>query len=128
MINVCSPCRAVNLLRHLLNVADDKSSTSSKCTALVTQHVKSVIYTLSITEFPARFTNNGPAKSAPTLENGGASGTLKCGKGAVCGALNGLPEIFLHKTQQPMILFTTCLPFGIQYLDLTSASVALNPL
>ena len=88
-INAGIPLLAINRLRHRLKVSTDKSSTNSRWTALVTQHVKRVMYTFLIWPFFALI-NNGPAKSTPTLENGGAGYTLNSAKLAVGGRANDL--------------------------------------
>ena len=105
------PSLAVNLCKQRRDAAADKSSTNSsvqlKCMALVMQHENSTIYTFSISPF-LLFTYKGPAKSTPTLENGGASLTLNSGNAAVGGELYGFPFSFLQVTHSRPLLLLFC--------------------
>ena len=128
-ISASVPRLAVNLCKQCWNAAADKSFTNAsvrlKCTVLVTQHENSAIDTFSISPF-LLFTYKGPAKSTPTLANGGACLTLNSDIAAVGGELYGFPFTFLQVTHTTP--FTTCLPFGTQYFDRNWANVALAPL
>ena len=73
-------------LKQFTNVDANRSGTSSRCTALVTQHVNNAMYDLTMFPFEA-LTYNGPAKSTPTLLKRGAWFTLKSSRAAVGGAL-----------------------------------------
>ena len=82
------PRLAVNRLKLLMKASVVISGTSSKCTALITQHVYKQIHTL----FP--FVNlslvySGPAKSTPVYVKAGCSFTLKSGRGGGGGELYG---------------------------------------
>ena len=110
-----------------LNAAADKSSTYCKWIALVMQHENSAMYTFTIPPV-LLFTHKGPAKSTPTLENGGASLTLNSGDAVVGGELYDFPFSFLQVTHSFNTPFTSCLPFGTQYFESNLANVALTPL
>ena len=110
-----------------LNAAADKSSTYSKWIALVMQHENSAMYTFTIPPV-LLFTHKGPAKSTPTLKNGGASLTLNSGNAVVGGELYDFPFSFLQVTHSFSTPFTSCLPFGTQYFECNLANVALTPL
>ena len=110
-----------------LNAAADKSSTYCKWIALVMQHENGAIYTFTIPPV-LLFTHKGPAKSTPTLENGGASLTLNSGDAVVGGELYDFPFSFLQVTHSFNTPFTSCLPFGTQYFESNLANVALTPL
>ena len=93
-----SPLLAVNLFKHRTNVTADKSNTNSRCTALVTQHVKRQIHTLLLVDTPWFRMYTGPAKSTAALVNGGASLTRNAGRGGAGEPLRGFPSKHLHMT------------------------------
>ena len=111
-----------NLLNAFIKVDVCKSSFNSKWVTLVAQHVNNVIYTFFI--FPWQsLTNNGPAKSMPTLLKGTDIVTLKSGSGAIFGAESAFDSSHLHFKHLRITLLTCCLPLGTQNLDLSSASL-----
>ena len=91
------------------------------------QHENSAMYTFTIPPV-LLFTHKGPAKSTPTLENGGASLTLNSGNAVVGGELYDFPFSSLQVTHSFNTPFTSCLPFGTQYFECNLANVALTPL
>ena len=91
------------------------------------QHENSAMYTFTIPPV-LHFMHKGPAKSTPTLENGGASLTLNSGDAVVGGELYDFPFSFLQVTHSFNTPFTSCLPFGTQYFECNLANVALTPL
>ena len=91
------------------------------------QHENGAMYTFTIPPV-LLFTHKGPAKSTPTLENGGASLTLNSGNAVVGGELYDFPFSFLQVTHSFNTPFTSCLPFGTQSFECNLANVALTPL
>ena len=66
-----------NLLKLLMNPSDVKFGTTSKCSALTTQHVYKQIQTFGFSSLV--FTYNGPRKSMPVAVKDGASFTRNSG-------------------------------------------------
>jgi hypothetical protein len=63
--------------------------------------------------------NKGPAKSTPEFSNGAALLTRNSGNAACCGFAHALLFHRLHIRHVFIARFTSCLPFAIQYFDLS---------
>ena len=81
--------RLLKRLNACRNVATDKSVTISRCTALLTPHVKRHTYTLF--SCPLSRTYIAPVKSTPVYSNGGALCILSLMSGGGSGIRYGLP-------------------------------------
>ena len=113
-----------------MNVTVDKSSTSSRWIARVTQHVNKQIHTLLLLDTPWLQVYSGPAKSTAALVNGGASVTRNVGSGGAGGAQSGFPSKRLHMVHLWMNDLTKLLPpiFAMNFCERFLHSIVLHPL
>ena len=116
-----NPRRAVNLLKQRIKVGAVRSGTSSRCMARTIQQVKRQIQT-----FLPWLIYNGPAKSTPVQQNGGASLTLHGGSGGGGGGLKGFAVNQQHIVHLYSIFRTNCLPPIIQYCECISDTIVSN--
>ena len=76
------PLRLVNDLKAERNVSAERSTQSSKCTALVLKHTKIQMYVLTNVDLRGLplVVVNGPAKSTPTMVKGGSGRVRSVGR------------------------------------------------
>ena len=109
------PHLASNFPSVLMNESVSNDQATSRCTALVTKHVKR--HPLHFSCLHKCLIMSGPKKSTPTFEKDGATCNRSFGRLVIKGGC-GLTHLLLHTEQSLRTFLTVDWECGIQYSNL----------